>query len=76
MQNGWYDTKYLVYSNLGAHSLDFASPEIVIDFFRNYLKLCSSSEEILVQKKHLALCVDSLRNYLLKQKGKDENLYD
>jgi hypothetical protein len=26
MQNGWYDTKYLVYSNLGAHQLDFVSP--------------------------------------------------
>lgn len=66
MQSGWYDTKYLVYSNLGAHSLDFASPFIANDFFRNYLKLCSSSDDISVQKKHLAICVDSLKNYLLK----------
>ena len=66
MQSGWYDTKYLIYSNLGAHPLDFASPLIAIDFFRNYFKLCSSSEEISVQKKHLDICRDSLRNYLLK----------
>lgn len=51
---------------MGAFNLEFRNQPIVMDFFRNYLKLCTEVDDQNQQGKYLRACLASIKSYLDK----------